>query len=337
MANCCLDTKLKTLGKPNCFKSFGVIKQIIFAPKDLSGVTMSSVANPTNPLLLEYYPDFQNALLDNEVVISDVIDLIEITKQDSTFKEYDSGTKYFIKSGRHEVKLEFAVPTFGQIEAFKELACRKLGVYLVNENNDILGVETIDTVTNNITLSPIPILDKSMDSIFNFATYSEVDRLNVTFMLDLFKESNLRILDEQDLLIPPVFVFVPMNYNFNSNTEHFEIDTVANEIRVPLAFVNNIYDIAYLNLSDFNQTAPNYQVRLVNQTTNAAFTFNYLLSQISYNNTTKVFTFSGVTLTGITAGTKYKLDRITNLNDTYSRTVYKDDRVSDSTNIATAQ
>lgn len=330
MANCCLSTELKTLGKPNCYNSFGIIKQIIFAPKGLAGVNLSSITNPINPSLIEYFPDFVNALSDSEIVITDAIDSIEVTKGDATFKEYDSGSKYFIKDGRYSFNIEFAVPTFGQLQAFKQLACRKLGVYLVNEKNQILGVEQ-KLANNNLILMPIPITDKSMSSIFNFATYSEVDRLNVQFTIDLFTESDLRIFDNSDALISNAFVFVPMNYLFNGSTEHILIDDTNDVLQFPLAVVNNDYTQSYLDLSDFDLST-SVVISLKNMNTNAITSITYLPTQITYNNTTKLFTCSGVTLP-LSVGTKYKLHKISSLNSVYSKIIYSDKKANE-TNVA---
>jgi len=290
--SCCLNEKFKTLGKPNCLETFGIIKYIAFI--DESEINYSASINTidfTKQVGVGVTQIFR--LMDLDAVtegtigaVTDAIDNFTMDREEDVFKEYDSGNKYRLRRGRYTFSGELALPSFGQLKAFKELFCRKFTVIFLNDNKDILAYQTEGNAANTFFIKGIPTIRNSFTSYYTFANYSDVETLKFSFVLDVFDESNLVIIPNStysslisSAIEPKIFTYVAAVNNPSTNVV---IDTANNRLQVPLKFNANTLSTKFVSANrDFatltaatvvlegigvpNQTITNCTVTQVNE------------------------------------------------------------------------
>lgn len=208
--SCACKIKMLGLGADRCNFQFNIIRGVIFF--DMS---------EPHTYLTDGVIDIQNSISLGIAVSTPKLYDVSSTKEDSVFQTFTDGTAYLIREGVRTISGIIPKPTFYQLKAMTRLRCKKLGVYLVDNNGNLLGV------VNGNNLDPIPIVNETIDSVYSFATDSTIQQLSFRFQISsLVREYDYRVAE-----------FSPTNY-INSIIENPPI----NPISIPGA--TNVYSLS---------------------------------------------------------------------------------------------
>lgn len=230
--SCKCDIPIYGLGAARCTIDFNIIRGVVF-------VDVSKGLDNTY-----FYPNGMPRLLQmiqsGVAVVSPKLFDVTANKEASTKQTFGDGTSYFVREGIRTFTGTLAKPIPYQIGALNRLRCRKIAVYLLDNNNNILGYVknttfTAPSLTNK--LLPIPIQNETIDAILQFATDTTVRTGTIEFQFDnLISDNQLRIaetftspitLTNADLISnPPISVFegqtnLPI---YNTATSQFTVD-----------------------------------------------------------------------------------------------------------------
>ncbi len=215
---CKCDVKLYGLGAARCTIDFNIIRGVVFV--DLSTSALLTYYDPITGL-----PDLEAMINNGIAVVSPKLFDTSANKEASTRQTFGDGTSYFIRDGIRTLTATLAKPIFSQVSAFNRLRCRKVGVYLIDNNGYLLGTE----FTLPKRLFPIPIQNQTIDAILQFATDTTVRTASVEFQFDtIISEESWVATDAipADILLgyitnPPISVFQTSpapSYNTTTNT-----------------------------------------------------------------------------------------------------------------------
>ena len=268
----CCNAKFIPLGSPNCNIDLTAIRGMIFV--ESNKVTYNAQGLPNN----------LNTLINNgDAVASPKVLNFTSEKPESTFQEFDDGTRYFIRESTRSFSFIIAKPTFWQLGAFKRLRCKKIGVYLIDKDNNMLGKSKFLDTAN---FEPITIENETIDAIIQFATDTTIRQLSISMqMSNLVKEEDLAVLQPDDNLIDP------LSYINNPLTavicQQLIINLTASTITVRLLAGNNNALLTPLTDDDFTGTItfPAFNVTTSSNVTITANTptYNPLNQQITFN------------------------------------------------------
>lgn len=276
MANCC-NQPFIPLGSPNCTIDFGAIRGILFV--DVQKVTYDSNGVPGN---------LQTLLQEGNAVISPKLYNLTSEKPESTFQEFEDGTRFFIREATRTITAIVPKPTFWQVGAFKRLRCKRSGVYLIDNQGNILGLSKFLTTTTT-NLAPIPIERETIDAILAFATDTTIRQLTITLQLsNTIKEEDYAVLPYSD--IPS---FDTLYWLDNSLTpilvSSLIVNNTTNTVVMNLRYSDNSHGLEYVTDEDFRSTP--LPILIGNNLTNPGASIVYLDTP-SYNPTTGEITWA---------------------------------------------
>ena len=282
--SCCRERTFIPLGSPTCAFHFNAIRRIVFAIAGQS-VDPSDIASLARTGDIAITPKLYNVTAD---------------KPESTFQEFDDGTRFFIREAPRTITAVIPKGVFHQIKAFKNIRCKNnIGIYLIDSEDQILGYTT--------DFFPIPINTQTLDPIFNFATDTTVSNITLTLQLDsLVKDENLFISKLDDGTVLDYIPIYAQNMNVNLS---------ASTVTTKLYTHNNSIELLYLNNLDL---APTGLIEGTNLTNSAPFTINY--STPLFNPLTNVITLTITSATGVVSGDNIRIERITT-NPPFSRLI----------------
>jgi hypothetical protein len=326
---CCLNEKFKTLGKPNCLETFGIIKYVAFIDESEINYGLSiNTVDYTKQVGVGVNQIFR--LMDLGGVaegfigaITDAIDNFTVEREEDVFKEYDSGNKYRIRRGRYTFNGELALPSFGQLKAFKELFCRKFSVIFLNDNKDILAYQTEGNAANTFFIKGIPTIRNSFTSYYTFANYSDVETLKFSFVLDVFDESNLVIVPYSTYsslfntpIEPKIYTYVAAVNNPSANVV---IDTANNRLQVPLKFNANTLATKFVRADRDFATLTNVIVVL-----EGVGVPNQIINNCTVTQVNDFIHFNQAAFGGLTIGNTYKLVTIIGYKNYLSSLIFSE-------------
>lgn len=204
--NCCATRP--NFGHPTCIQDLGVVTSFLFAPmKDQYGNTFGFDINTFTA------SDFTGALIavpDARIYPMPQMEAVEIPQADSLFDEAPSGTKSFLRTGKRsftaETRDKDATSTFaGKLE---EVRCNEWGIYLVTDNNKLVGVN------KSGTFAPIKIDSQSMDPVFMFKTDSVTQKVMINFDFDrAFKVSEMYAISGDEIWDSVAETTIELDFN----------------------------------------------------------------------------------------------------------------------------
>ena len=297
----CCNQPFIPLGAPNCVTDFSVIRSMIFV--DESKLTYGTNGLPNNLFTL---------IDDGLAVISPKVVNVVADKPDSTFQEFEDGSRIFIRQSQRSITYIIAKPTYAQISAFEKLRCRKSSVYLIDRNGNLLGY-TNDTLALalGVHFKPIPIDRNTIDAILQFATDTTVTQLRITLQFELFKEETMVVTDTFQSTVLDLINNAPTQMYYRN----LGVNTTLNEITFRLyAFDNNFRGLP-INNDDFNTTPFTITMRNTTTATDVVLTIN----TITYNSSTEFLTLT-YTGTGISAGDEVYIKKLNGIKAPFAKT-----------------
>jgi hypothetical protein len=295
----CCNQPFIPLGAPNCVTDFSVIRSIIFV--DESKLTYGTNGLPNNLFTL---------IDDGYAVISPKVVNVVAEKPDSTFQEFEDGSRIFIRQSQRSLTFIIAKPTYAQIAAFERLRCRKSSVYLIDRNGNLLGY-TNDPNLLGTQFKPIPIDRNTIDAILQFATDTTVTQLRITLQFELFKEETMVVTDTFQSTVLDLINNAPTQIYYTN----LAVNTALTDITFKLyAFDNNFGGLS-INNDDFNTTPFIITMRNTTTATDVTLTIN----NITYNNVTQTITLD-YTGTGITAGDVVYIKKLNGIKAPFAKT-----------------
>jgi len=294
----CCNQPFIPLGAPNCVTDFSVIRSIIFV--DESKLTYGTNGLPNNLFTL---------IDDGYAVISPKVVNVVAEKPDSTFQEFEDGSRIFIRQSQRSLTFIIAKPTYAQIAAFERLRCRKSSVYLIDRNGNLLGY-TNDPNILGTQFKPIPIDRNTIDAILQFATDTTVTQLRITLQFELFKEETMVVSDFFQSNLLDLINNAPTQIFYRN----LSVNTSQNEIIFKLYAFDNKFGALAINNDDFS--TPPFQITLRNITTSADVVLT--ISSVTYNNSTEflTLTYSG---SGISSGHEVYLKKLTGIKPPFAK------------------
>lgn len=302
--NCVCKIDLVPLGSPRCSFDFNIVRGVIFFD--------ASVVN--NPINFDNTTGLLNisGLIDDGLAVSSpkFFD-VTLEKEASVTQSFGDGTTFFIRDGIRTFSGTLAKPTPSQVGSFKKFRCKKVAVYLVDNNGNLLGyVKDPDKLAiNNQYLYPIPIESGTVDAILDFATDSTVRQSKITFQF-----SNL-VSDEQfrgakftpsDFILdlienPAVGLLVPTGTPFSN------INLTLSTASLAFYYQNGEFSDSYLTIEDF--TSP-IVLSGTNISTNTPFTISLTPSTIFG----ALIQFNITIVAGVTSGDTISVEKVTGVN-----------------------
>lgn len=228
---CKCDVKLYGLGAARCTIDFNIIRGVIF-------VDLSTSAHLAYYDVVTGLPDIEAMINNGVAVVSPKLFDTTANKEASTKQTFGDGTSYFIREGIRTLTATLAKPIFSQVSAFNRLRCRKVGVYLIDNNGYLLGVE----LPLPKRLLPIPIQNQTIDTMLQFATDTAVRTASVEFQFDTIISEDSWVATDAipaDTLLgyittPPISVFqISPAPSYN---------TTINTLTISLGFSNGRYN-----------------------------------------------------------------------------------------------
>jgi len=295
----CCNQPFIPLGTPNCVTDFSVIRSMIFV--DESKLTYGTDGLPNNLF---------NLIEDGYAVISPKVVNVVSEKPDSTFQEFDDGSKIFIRQSKRSLTFIIAKPTYAQISAFERLRCRKSSVYLIDRDGNLLGYTNESNLLGN-NFKPIPIDRNTIDAILQFATDTTVTQLRISLQFELFKEETMVVTDFAQTTLLDLINNAPTQIIY----KNLDVNTTTNQIEFGLYAFDNNFGSLSVNNEDFN--APPFTIIMRNVSTSADVSLT--INTITYNNLTKELTLT-YTGTGISAGNIVYIKKLNGIKAPFART-----------------
>lgn len=296
MANCC-NSKIYPLGSPNCKFNFGIIRGIIFV--DYRYINDVSYYNTQGT------PNVSYMLSQGVAVATPKLYNVTAEKPESKTQEFEDGTIFKIAESARRINGVIPQGTFWQLGALKKLGCKKLGIYLIDNNGNLLGQSHFTDTTSY--LYPILIDNESIDAIFQFATDSSVSQISVSLQINsLVKDEDFAVTDETDytsVITNPYTFVIPLNATVNLTTSTASLT---------LYYHNNLYRRLYITPDD---VATPITLSGINKTTNSAASINVTIS--SYNSGSGLFSFNITGSTGLSSGDTFEIRSLTGLLDPF--------------------
>lgn len=169
----------KNTGLPNCKKGPNGTRQLILAPVFKSNGERFSI-----PVGEEFDQDFLDSLVNAEnprdriYPVPGLMQTVTNTRSESVFKEYDAGTKRFIREGARDfaaVILDIALPAFkGQIEGF---GCVEMGIYSIDNSGNWRGTQD----ANLTVLYPTRIAQGTLEMLYVEADAESPSEFAISF------------------------------------------------------------------------------------------------------------------------------------------------------------
>jgi hypothetical protein len=267
---------------------------------DESKLTYGTDGLPSNLLTL---------IDDGHAVISPKIVNVVIEKPDSTFQEFEDGSRIFIREATRSLTFIIAKPTYAQIYALQRLRCRKSSVYLIDRGGNLLGYTNNPTALSIGThLKPIPIDRNTIDAILQFATDTTVSQLKITLQFELFREETLAITENFQSNLLDLINNAPTQIYYDA----LYVDTSTNVVKFKLYAYDNNFGALILNNDDFNTPTFTITMRNVTTSTDVALTIN----TISVTANFLVLTYTGA---GISAGDEVFIKKLNGIKSPFAK------------------
>lgn len=228
---CKCDVKLYGLGAARCTIDFNIIRGVVF-------VDLSTNAHLAYYDVVTGLPDLEAMINNGIAVVSPKLFDTTANKEASTKQTFGDGTSYFIREGIRTLTATLAKPIFSQVSAFNRLRCRKVGIYLIDNNGYLLGLE----IPLPKRLFPIPIQNQTIDAILQFATDTTVRTASVEFQFDTI------ISEETWVATDAIPSDTLLGYISNPPISVFQISpapsyaTITNTLTISLGFNNGRYN-----------------------------------------------------------------------------------------------
>lgn len=188
MNECCND--YPNFGTPNCLPDLGNVERIIFCSTDfeveLAGNSNACIITP-----------FSNGIVFDGSIRRKLVPFPEVqnfvwTPAESQFQEASSGKKSFLREGKISITGETwdNDGTFVTVGKMQDMRCSKWAMFLVTNENNLVGQIKGNKVTGDFIFKGIPIDEQSIQALFQFKT-DATTTLNM-FSLDLDRNFNVR-------------------------------------------------------------------------------------------------------------------------------------------------
>lgn len=168
---------------PNCPAIMDIAHSIIVVPYASSagvrnGINLSSF-NFTQAEFDALCAQSDRSLRWRPVNTGHMLENVEDERDDDKYKEYPSGSKYFVQDGMRHFKAIIPKADVSLQKFFDSTRCEKVGVYVVGRDGQLMG----NKGTNGY-LYPFRVLDNSMGAKFVKPKDGEIQELMVMFDFD---------------------------------------------------------------------------------------------------------------------------------------------------------
>ena len=186
-------------GRPSCYETFKVTKQLIFVEyfKSDGSVNSIDVSSLTGGKLDQTFLDARVKDVDPRTRWYPTPELKNITNErdDDITEDFDDTTSNFIQEGARKFTglVLKGDPVF--VGNMKKWRCITAGVYMIDKNGNLRGVEL-----ESGFLRPIRLQDDSLSASLMVATDSGLEKTSIKFTVsDLEDDANLKMIEAADI------------------------------------------------------------------------------------------------------------------------------------------
>jgi len=174
---CDCNVGLSNVGTPTCQPIASVARKLIVVPFFKADGSVNSIDVVADALDDAFFTAKINETAPADrwfpfPLMKNVLD----ERAESTFEEFDDGAKFFIKDGIRTFTAMLPVQSPAFLDKIISIRCTKIGVFVIDANNNIIGSQTVAG-----KLFPIKIEEQTWTPILVKATDAGVQKISLSF------------------------------------------------------------------------------------------------------------------------------------------------------------
>lgn len=195
-AICSCDTGIKNHGQPSCIPSFGRDSRLIFVPQRDDSGNLNRILSTDTLTASDIDGYFYDTDTSQRWQITPTINNVVGSRAESIKQDID-GIQFNVRQGQRMFDGTFygnvANPVYQ--DAFDSMKCKDMAYYIVDVEGNLIGMYN----STDDALEPIKIQRNTLDAIYSHPTASEVQSLQVMFMVEENeRDANLRMIAAGD-------------------------------------------------------------------------------------------------------------------------------------------